>query len=60
MSNMEKMKLIVKAEVTEQATPEEKAAIVRILEKAGLDVFINKNVLFIRVCKNDRTSRLPT
>lgn len=57
---MEEKKLIVKAEVTTEATPEEKAAIVRTLENAGLDVFVNKNALYIRVIKDDRDSNLSS
>lgn len=57
---MERKKLIARVEVTSEATPEEKAAIVRTLEKAGLDVFVNRNELFIRVLKDDRNSYLPS
>jgi len=60
VSVMEEKKLIAKAEVTDLATPEEKAAIVRILEKAGLNVYVNRNTLFIRAPKDDRTCHLPT
>jgi len=57
---MEEKKLIMRAEVTGEATPEEKAAIVRTLEIAGLDVFVKENALFIRVIKDDRSRHLSS
>jgi len=60
VSIMADKKLIAKAEVTELATPEERVAIVRILEKAGLDVYVRHNALYIRVVNDGRFSTLPT
>lgn len=52
-------KLIARVQVTDLATPEEKAGIVATLRRAGLIVFQSGNDLYIRV-EADEDSRTDT
>ena len=60
VSKIGELKLLGKVEIADEATAEEKDAIINILKRAGLFVFQKGYTLYIRVEANDNTSHLPT